>query len=284
MANQQGALSDPDPAACDPATDDIVDIEFDILDVESQILDVATALAERARMTSLRDFLLPPERLAALSPANRLKLLRMHLSRIKNRLAQDSPSAPRQNEQDRRLEGSTPDSASPASAPRQTENEPVRRLEGSASAPRQNEQDRCLEGSTPDSASAPRQNEPVRRLGGSEAPAPAPAGSEPKVPPLPPCTFSVNTHKCYVSQVTAFWNFLVTACRTRLDSYKSKATGTVKKQLEVLNVFSSIVKFPPASSTSLQEDTSILGIGSSHGLRCLKQRACRMQRAHPSTR
>ena len=140
MANQQGALSDPDPAACDPATDDIVDIEFDILDVESQILDVATALAERARLTSLRDFLLPPDRLAALSPANRLKFLRMHLSRIKNRLAQDSPSAPRQNEQDR-----------------------------------------CLEGSTPDSAS------------------PAPGAPEPKVPPLPPCTFSGNTRKCYAA-------------------------------------------------------------------------------------
>ena len=68
MANQQGALPDPD-AACDPATEDIVDIEFDILDVESQIVAVASALAARARMTSLREFLLPPERLAVLGPA-----------------------------------------------------------------------------------------------------------------------------------------------------------------------------------------------------------------------
>ena len=103
MANQQGALPDPD-AACDPATEDIVDIEFDILDVESQILDVATALAERARLTSLRDFLLPPDRLAVLSPANRLKLLRKHLSRLQNQLTPDSASVPRQNEPDRRRE------------------------------------------------------------------------------------------------------------------------------------------------------------------------------------
>ena len=77
MANQQGALTAlPDTeAACHPASEDSVDIEFEILDVESEILDVATALAERARMTSLREYLLPPERLAALSPANRLKVL-----------------------------------------------------------------------------------------------------------------------------------------------------------------------------------------------------------------
>ena len=103
MANQQGALTAlPDPeAACHPATEDSVDIEFEILDVESEILDVATALAERARMTSLREYLLPPERLAALSPANRLKLLQKHLSRMQNRLTQDPALAPRQNEADR---------------------------------------------------------------------------------------------------------------------------------------------------------------------------------------
>ena len=75
MANQQGALPDP-KAACHPATEDSVDLDFQILDVESQILDVATALAASARLaTSLREYLLQPERLAALSPANRLKLL-----------------------------------------------------------------------------------------------------------------------------------------------------------------------------------------------------------------
>jgi len=102
MANQQGALPDPQPA-CHPATEDSVDLEFEILDVESQILDVATALAlaASARLaTSLREYLLPPERLAALSPANRLKLLRNHLSRLQNRL---SASAPRQNETDQML-------------------------------------------------------------------------------------------------------------------------------------------------------------------------------------
>ena len=100
MANQQGALPDP-KAACHPATEDSVDLDFQILDVESQILDVATALAASARLaTSLREYLLPPERLAALSPANRLKLLRNHLSRLQNRL---SASAPRQNETDQML-------------------------------------------------------------------------------------------------------------------------------------------------------------------------------------
>jgi len=100
MANQQGALPDP-KAACHPATEDSVDLDFQILDVESQILDVATALAASARLaTSLREYLLPPKRLAALSPANRLTLLRNHLSRLQNRL---SASAPRQNETDQML-------------------------------------------------------------------------------------------------------------------------------------------------------------------------------------
>ena len=103
MANQQGALPDPQPA-CHPATEDSVDLEFEILDVESEILDVATALAARARLaTSMCAYLLPPERLAALSPTNRLKLLRKHLRRLQNRLTQDSASAPRQNETDQML-------------------------------------------------------------------------------------------------------------------------------------------------------------------------------------
>ena len=55
MANQQGALPDPQPA-CHPATEDSVDLQFEILDVESQILYVATALAVSARLaTSLRN-------------------------------------------------------------------------------------------------------------------------------------------------------------------------------------------------------------------------------------
>ena len=89
MANQQGALPDPKAACqcCHPAMEDSVDLEFKILDVESEILDVATALAAKARLaTSMCAYLLPPERLAALSPANRLKLLRKHLSRFQNRL------------------------------------------------------------------------------------------------------------------------------------------------------------------------------------------------------
>ena len=103
MANQQGALPDP-KAACHPATEDSVDLDFQILDVESQILDVATVLAASARLaTSLREYLLPPKRLAALSPANRLKLLRKHLSRVQTGLTQDSASAPGQNETDQML-------------------------------------------------------------------------------------------------------------------------------------------------------------------------------------
>ena len=78
MANQQSALPDP-KATCDPATEEIVDIEFELLDVENDIVAVATVLAERARsVTSLREYLLPPDRLSALGPANRLKLLRKH--------------------------------------------------------------------------------------------------------------------------------------------------------------------------------------------------------------
>ena len=76
MANQQGALTAlPDPkATCDPTTEEIVDIEFELLDVENDIVAVATVLAERARSaTSLREYLLPPDRLSALGPANRLK-------------------------------------------------------------------------------------------------------------------------------------------------------------------------------------------------------------------
>ena len=67
MANQQGALPDPQPA-CHPATEDSVDLEFEILDVESQILDVATALAlaASARLaTSLREYLRVASELAS---------------------------------------------------------------------------------------------------------------------------------------------------------------------------------------------------------------------------
>ena len=102
MANQQGA---PRSKGCLPPCH-WGQCRFRIrnLDVESEILDVATALAARARLaTSMCAYLLPPERLAALSPANRLKLLRKHLSRLQNRLTQDSALAPRQNETDQML-------------------------------------------------------------------------------------------------------------------------------------------------------------------------------------
>ena len=120
MANQQGALPDP-KATCDPATEDFVDIEFELLDVESDIVAVAAALAERASMTSMREYLLPPELLAVLGPANQLKLLRRHLSRLQNQLTSDSASAPRHHETDQTLrEGSgqqTLVASEPASQP-----------------------------------------------------------------------------------------------------------------------------------------------------------------------
>ena len=84
MVIDQAALSDP-KAACSPATEEIGYIEFELLDDANDIVAVATVLAERARsVTSLRDsqreYLLPPDRLSALNPANRLELLRNHRS------------------------------------------------------------------------------------------------------------------------------------------------------------------------------------------------------------
>ena len=109
MAIRQGALSDPKDT-CYPATEEIIDIEFELFDVESKIVNVAATLAaQRGQMQSFRDYLLPQDRLSALSPANRLILLRKHLSRLKIRLTQDSASAPPKSETDRILrEGSAP--------------------------------------------------------------------------------------------------------------------------------------------------------------------------------
>ena len=79
---------------CDPATEEIIDMEFELLGFESEIVDVAATLAERGQMRSVRDYLLLQDRLSALSPANRLILLRKHLSRLKILLSPDSASAP----------------------------------------------------------------------------------------------------------------------------------------------------------------------------------------------
>ena len=63
MANQQGALTalhDP-KATCDPATEEIVDIEFDILDVESQIVEVDSTLAAIVNMASFCGYHVPQD-------------------------------------------------------------------------------------------------------------------------------------------------------------------------------------------------------------------------------
>ena len=119
MANQQSALPDP-KATCDPATEEIVDIEFELLDVENDIVAVATVLAERARsVTSLREYLLPPDRLSALGPANRLKLLQKHLSRLQKQLTPDShhPAEVRNGSNIARSESVCSDSAPGAHKP-----------------------------------------------------------------------------------------------------------------------------------------------------------------------
>ena len=119
MANQQSALPDP-KATCDPATEEIVDIEFELLDVENDIVAVATVLAERARsVTSLREYLLPSDRLSALGPANLLKLLRKHLSRLQKQLTPDShhPAEVRNGSNIARSESVCSDSAPGAHKP-----------------------------------------------------------------------------------------------------------------------------------------------------------------------
>ena len=255
MANQQGALPDP-KAACHPATEDSVDLDFQILDVESQILDVATALAASARLaTSLREYLLPPERLAALSPANRLTLLRNHLSRLQNRL---SASAPRQNETDpmlREVSGlaSEPDSQPAAfggsnalaSVPmpsctnacavqppksRRDSRQPAR-VASEDSEPASQPGERNALASDPNLPKPSKIKNMAMQcsrltfvsgatVSASEAPVRA-------VPPLPPCSFVGD--KTSAPRIACLWNFLVTACQTRPADYTFKHSMTVKK-------------------------------------------------------
>ena len=95
--------SDPD-AAREPATTEIIDIDYEIMDVESQLLDVAATLADRrGGAASSRDYLLCPEQLSSFTPAKRLCLFQAHLSRLQKRLAPDSALAPRHHETDKTL-------------------------------------------------------------------------------------------------------------------------------------------------------------------------------------
>ena len=95
--------SDPD-AALEPATTEIIDIDYEIMDVQGQLLDVAATLAaQRGAAASARDYLLCPVQLSSFTPEKRLS----HLSRLQKRLAPDSASAPRHHETDQiLLEGS----------------------------------------------------------------------------------------------------------------------------------------------------------------------------------
>jgi len=56
------------------------DIDFQILDVECEILAVASILARLCNFTSIDRYIVSPDRLTALSPENRLKLLKRHHS------------------------------------------------------------------------------------------------------------------------------------------------------------------------------------------------------------
>ena len=82
-----------------PIKEEMVDIdiiESELLDVESEIVDVGAALTERACTTTLHEYLLQPDLLSALSPANRLNLMRN--SRLQKRLTPNSASAPPKSE------------------------------------------------------------------------------------------------------------------------------------------------------------------------------------------
>ena len=163
-----------------PATEDSADFEFAILDIESEILDVATALCVCIPATSMCAYLLPPERLAALSPANRLILLEKPLSRLQNRL---SASAPRQNETDQKLREDSGQQTRVASEPA-SQPATIGESNALASVP------------VPPSiiASAKKPRKPTFFNHGG-ATASAPGAPEPNVPPLPPCTFEDGKSK-----------------------------------------------------------------------------------------
>jgi len=210
--------SDPD-AAREPATTEIIDLDYEIMDVEGQLLDAAATLADRrGGAASSRDYLLCPVRLSSFTPEKRLSLLQAHLSRLQKRLAPDSASAPRHHETDQILrEGSgqqTRVASEPASQPAT-----IGESNALASVP------------VPPSiiACAKKPRKPTFFNHGG-ATASAQGAPEPNVPPLPPCAFADARSRTSEQQLGRLWNFLVTACQARLDDYKSKTTNTVKKQ------------------------------------------------------
>ena len=81
LANQQDALSGP-AARCEPATKETADIEFEIRDVESQIVVAASALAAKAHIPSVRDYLVITDQLSSVTRENQLKLFQIHHGRL----------------------------------------------------------------------------------------------------------------------------------------------------------------------------------------------------------
>ena len=73
MANQHGALPDP-KATCEPATEEIVDIEFELLDVEN---DIVAMLLEQQFLENCHNFPLlgPGDQTVDNSAGNLLRLL-----------------------------------------------------------------------------------------------------------------------------------------------------------------------------------------------------------------
>ena len=98
-------------------------------------------------------------------------------------------------------------------------------------------------------AKRPRRPTLLSRAGATASAAAAPGAAEPNVPPLPPCTFAADGRgKSSEPQATRLWEFLVTACKTRLDVYKSR-TNTIKK-LPMLQHFQTHTGVVPSTSKS----------------------------------
>ena len=256
----QGALPDP-KAACDPATEDSVDLEFEILDVEGEILAVASELADRARSaTSFREYLLPPERLATFSPADRLKLLRRHLSRLQNRLTPDSASAPRQNEPDQMLREDSGQqtlvASEPASQPAAIGGSNALasiRMPSCTNACAVQPPNSRRDSPKPASEDSEPASQPADRNAlasdDSDPNLPKPSnkkkGAKPysgftfvgratpvepvrAIPPLPPCS-SMGV-KTSAPRIACLWPFLVTACQHLTTDYALKGERGVRKR------------------------------------------------------
>ena len=67
-------------------------VEYDIADVESQIIDAATALHAIYPTTTVQTYVFDAKRLSRLTPANQLKIMQAHLSRLEKRIAMASTS------------------------------------------------------------------------------------------------------------------------------------------------------------------------------------------------